>query len=112
MPRNISAKIVCSSQKVLDMDEKRLHWASVVRVSCHPSSLTQKLDTVLYELTDFIWEPVCVFTNLRWLSRSIQFSMSKLFQTILINIFHKETKKTLQIVMSVKFSTFFLSQSV
>ena len=31
MPQNLSAKIVCPSPKVWDFDEKRLHWASVVR---------------------------------------------------------------------------------
>ena len=31
MPLNISAQIVCPSPKVWDFDEKRLHWASVVR---------------------------------------------------------------------------------
>ena len=28
---NLSAHIVCPSLKVLDFNEKRLHWASVVR---------------------------------------------------------------------------------
>ena len=32
MPQNLSAQIVCSSQKVWDFDEKRLHWASVVNM--------------------------------------------------------------------------------
>lgn len=32
MTTNISAKIVCLSSKVWYFDEKRLHWASVVRV--------------------------------------------------------------------------------
>jgi hypothetical protein len=31
MPQNLSAKFVCPSPKVLDFNEKRLHWASVVR---------------------------------------------------------------------------------
>ena len=31
IPQNLSAQIVCPSQKVRDFDEKRLHWASVVR---------------------------------------------------------------------------------
>ena len=31
MPQNSSAQIVCPSPKVWDFDEKRLHWASVVR---------------------------------------------------------------------------------
>ena len=33
MPQNLFAQIVCPSPKVWDFDEKRLHWASVVRVS-------------------------------------------------------------------------------
>ena len=31
MPQNLSAKSVCPSLKILDFNEKRLHWASVVR---------------------------------------------------------------------------------
>ena len=31
MPQNLSAQIVCSSPKVWNFDDKRLHWASVVR---------------------------------------------------------------------------------
>ena len=30
MPQNLSAQFVCPSAKVLDFNEKRLHWASVV----------------------------------------------------------------------------------
>ena len=30
-PQNLSAQIVCPSPKVWYFDEKRLHWASVVR---------------------------------------------------------------------------------
>ena len=38
MPQNLSAQIVCPSPKVWDFDEKRLHWASVVRA---PSNFFQ-----------------------------------------------------------------------
>ena len=31
MPQNLFAQFVCPSPKVLDFNEKRLHWASVVR---------------------------------------------------------------------------------
>ena len=31
MPPNLSGQFICSSPKVLDFNEKRLHWASVVR---------------------------------------------------------------------------------
>ena len=31
MPQNLSARFVCTSRKILDLNEKRLHWASVVR---------------------------------------------------------------------------------
>ena len=31
MPKNLSAQIVCPSQKDWDFDEKRLYWASVLR---------------------------------------------------------------------------------
>ena len=35
MPQNLSAQIVCPSPKVCNFDEKRLHWASVVRAVHH-----------------------------------------------------------------------------
>ena len=35
MPQNLSAQIVCPSPKVWDFNEKRLHWASVVRILNH-----------------------------------------------------------------------------
>ena len=31
MPQDLSAQFVCSSPKVLDFSEKRLHWASILR---------------------------------------------------------------------------------
>jgi hypothetical protein len=31
MPQNLSAQFVCPSLKLMDFNEKRLHWASVVR---------------------------------------------------------------------------------
>ena len=33
MPQNLSAQFDCPSPKVLDFNEKRLYWASVVRAS-------------------------------------------------------------------------------
>ena len=38
MPKNLCAQIVCPSPKVWDLDEKRLQWASVVRVWMHVQS--------------------------------------------------------------------------
>ena len=32
IPQNVSAQFVCQYTKVLDFNEKKLHWASVVRV--------------------------------------------------------------------------------
>ena len=32
MPPNLSAQFVCPSPKILDFNEKRLHWVFVVRV--------------------------------------------------------------------------------
>jgi hypothetical protein len=31
MPQNLSAQFVCPSSKLLDFNEKRLHWPSIVR---------------------------------------------------------------------------------
>ena len=38
MPQNLSAQFVCPSPKVLDFNEKMLHWASVVRNLEQPRS--------------------------------------------------------------------------
>ena len=38
-PKNLSAQFVCPSPKVWDFDEKRLHWASVVRAALHAKIL-------------------------------------------------------------------------
>ena len=35
MSQNLSAQFVCPIPKVLDFNEKRLHWASVVRVEVY-----------------------------------------------------------------------------
>ena len=40
MPQNISAQFVCPSPKVLDFNEKKLHWASIVRA---PSQLDENI---------------------------------------------------------------------
>ena len=37
-PQNLSAQFVCPSPKVQDFNEKRLHWASVVRDGVHKLS--------------------------------------------------------------------------
>ena len=49
MPLNLSAQIVCPSPKVWDFDEKRLHWASVVRgFGCRITRKLQPAITLLY----------------------------------------------------------------
>ena len=49
MPQNLSAQFVCPSPKVLDFNEKRLHWASVVREQehCTIEQLTELLPVLL-----------------------------------------------------------------
>ena len=42
MPQNLSAKIVYPSPKVWDFDEKRRHWASVVRARMNVTRLNEK----------------------------------------------------------------------
>jgi hypothetical protein len=37
MPQNLSAQLICPGPKVLDFNEKRLHWASVVHGSAQKS---------------------------------------------------------------------------
>ena len=43
MPQDLSAKFVCLSPKVWNLDEKRLHWASVVRDSMHDFGYAAKV---------------------------------------------------------------------
>ena len=45
MPQNLSAQIVCPSPKVWDFDEKRLHWASVVRDNAQRTSMSKNIKT-------------------------------------------------------------------
>ncbi len=47
MPQNLSAQFVCPSPKVLDFNEKRLHWASVVRGLNHFSKSDNRLKSLL-----------------------------------------------------------------
>ena len=39
MPHNLSAQFICPSPKILDFNEKRLHWASVVRGERHAQKI-------------------------------------------------------------------------
>ena len=45
MPQNLSAQFVCPSPKVLDFNEKRLHWVSVVCVDMHNCTTMNKTVT-------------------------------------------------------------------
>ena len=43
IPQNVSAQFVCPSPKVLDFNEKRLRWASIVRgISVHSTAVVQQ----------------------------------------------------------------------
>ena len=53
MPPNLSTQFVCQRPKVLDFNEKRLHWASVVRDSIIPlliETFCKRKKTVQYGL--------------------------------------------------------------
>ena len=39
-PQSLSVQFVCPSPKVLDFNEKRLHWASAVRAYIHSRKIT------------------------------------------------------------------------
>ena len=41
IPKNLSAQIVCPSPKILNFDEKRLHWVSVVRAGAYVRCVVQ-----------------------------------------------------------------------
>ena len=45
MPQNVSAQFVCQSPKVLNFNEKRLHWASVVHGVREGTVLMQQAET-------------------------------------------------------------------
>ena len=47
MPHNLSAQFVCPSPKVLDFNEKRLHWASVVRAHSQAADSTSWYATAM-----------------------------------------------------------------
>jgi hypothetical protein len=40
MPKNLPAQFVCQCPKVLNFNEKRLHWASVVREPSYGNKVT------------------------------------------------------------------------
>ena len=47
MSQNLSAQIVCQSPKNWDFDEKRLHWASVIRaIKTCPDVSYEALDLI------------------------------------------------------------------
>ena len=49
MPQNLYAQFVCPSPKVLDFNEKSLHWASVVLAMYYKSlSYSQKTEELLF----------------------------------------------------------------
>ena len=50
MPQNLSARIVCPSPKVWDLDEKRFHWDSVVHGlrDCMYAYFYIKIENVLH----------------------------------------------------------------
>ena len=57
MPQNLSAQIFCPSPKVWYFDEKRLHWASVVRGL--QFALRSKVDDILWIfIINFLWPKV------------------------------------------------------
>ena len=58
MPQKLSAQIVCPSPKVWDFDEKRLHWASVVRAFAYLITCTAlyKKQTKTDWIAKIVWE--------------------------------------------------------
>ena len=88
MPQNLSAHIVCPSPKNKYLDEKRLHWASVVRDGTLAVDLFQ-VCTLLIQ-----WYCVNFFTNKRKLS---YFFKSKAFKK-LSKIIQKCSKQSSKIL--------------
>ena len=56
IPQNLSAQFVCSSPKVLDFNEKRLHWVFVVHVLKHAvfKHSAEKLENGKFHTKPFI----------------------------------------------------------
>ena len=46
MPQNLSAHFICPSPEDLDFNEKRLHWASIVRGRTHMSDSADFKDMI------------------------------------------------------------------
>ena len=55
MLQNIIAQIVCPRPKVWDFDEKRLHWASVVRVFEDVMYVTKNTSAFFCVIPKIIW---------------------------------------------------------
>ena len=63
MPQNLSAQFVCPSPKVLVFNEKRLHWASVVRGESLLYISFTKLKTFHLNLLFFPHLRLCIFDH-------------------------------------------------
>ena len=61
MPQNLSAQFVCPSPKVLDFNEKRLHWASVVRDPCHAGQQAVLLLSDVWKKWKCSYGPMWIF---------------------------------------------------
>ena len=98
MDQNLSARIVCPSPKVWDFDEKRLHWASVVRGRKHVVLSSSRLQYQNYRCDGFVQYLLTLRLDF-WLradicSRSLNgFSLSGTFRDIYSNIFWMSTHK-------------------
>jgi hypothetical protein len=53
MFRNLSAQFVCPSPKVLDFNEKRLHWVSLVR-GFHCTTLAKSGSSPIFLVADMV----------------------------------------------------------
>ena len=90
MPQNLSAQFVCPSPKVLEFNEKRLHWASVV---CAFTYKRNPLD--FFDMKDFARRPSYRRRPLYELSTSILDPSVRyyIFLRVLKEIIDRRSKK-------------------
>ena len=61
LAENISAQFVCPSPKFLDLNKKRLHWASVVRDPCHAGQQAVLLLSDVWKKWKCSYGPMWIF---------------------------------------------------
>ena len=74
MPHNLSAQFVCPRPKVLDFNEKRLQWASVVRGLLFYASLPFAIHYIIHYIpTDLVRQYIVPMIKILYATKLFQF---------------------------------------